>query len=485
MYNSQVGNYTYGTKPHAVTQAGTNTYAYDANGNMTSGAGRTIAYNYDNMPSSITKSGVTATFVYDYAGQRVKKTASSVTTVYIGKLYECTSGVCTKYLLGGSQRIASKKQGVVYYYHTDHLGSSSIITNSSGSKVEEIYYYPYGGTRLNQGSVNVKHKYTGQEEDAETGLYYYGARYYDPILGRFISADTIVPEPTNPQALNRYTYVLNNPLRYIDPTGHWGVYEIISAIIIAVVAWAVDESGGNVSVGGGTSVNSSGNTNYFSWNPSTGETYQVTPSSSVGGGSGYTTSLDLCASSVCAGGGSNYNSPYSSGYGGDLEQYKLYAEAYAYDVNPMTSDDEIYLLARLTFAEGAEFYKEKNVMEALGYTVRNRVEANKRYFGGDTYAGVIYHQDKYGKYQFKSVEGDLWNKATNPALLSGPNARAFNRALTVSKEVYYGRISDPTGGALYFHSYKNQYYGWFGDAHQKGKISPTTPEQIGPFWFFK
>jgi uncharacterized protein RhaS with RHS repeats len=96
--------------------------------------GRTIAYNYDNMPTSITKSRVTATFVYDYSGQRIKKTVSSVTTVYIGKLYECTGGVCTKYVFAGSSRIASKKQSTVYYYHTDHLGSSSVITDSAGNK---------------------------------------------------------------------------------------------------------------------------------------------------------------------------------------------------------------------------------------------------------------------------------------------------------------------------------------------------------------
>ncbi|MDA8215417.1 MAG: DUF2380 domain-containing protein [Nitrospiraceae bacterium] len=138
-----------------------------------------------------------------------------------GKLYECTNGNCTKYIFAGSGRIASKTSSNTYYYHTDHLGNSSIITDAAGNKVEEIYYYPFGGTRLNQGSVNVKHKYTGQEEDPETGLYYYNARYYDPILGRFISADSIVQDPFDPQAFNRYSYTRNNPLIYIDPTGNW------------------------------------------------------------------------------------------------------------------------------------------------------------------------------------------------------------------------------------------------------------------------
>jgi RHS repeat-associated protein len=63
-------------------------------------------------------------------------------------------------------------------------------------------------------------KFTGQRLDS-TGLYYYGARYYDAMIGKFISPDTIVPNPANPQSLNRYSYCYNNPLRYTDQTGHW------------------------------------------------------------------------------------------------------------------------------------------------------------------------------------------------------------------------------------------------------------------------
>ncbi|MFZ3254258.1 MAG: RHS repeat-associated core domain-containing protein, partial [Syntrophales bacterium] len=195
---------------------------------MTSKNGTAIAYDYDNRPTSIGAS----TFVYDYAGQRVKKNG----TVYIGNIYECTGGVCTKYIFAGGTRIAMKSGSTVNYYHTDHLGSSSIVTNASGTKVEEIYYYPYGATRSNSGSVNVKHKYTGQEEDAETGLYYYGARYYDPSIGRFISADTIVPNPSYPQSLNRYSYGYNNPIIYTDPNGHnpFVIGFIIGALIAGI-----------------------------------------------------------------------------------------------------------------------------------------------------------------------------------------------------------------------------------------------------------
>jgi RHS repeat-associated protein len=122
--------------------------------------------------------------------------------------------------------------------HTDHLGSSSVITDNAGNRVQETYYFPFGGTRLNTGNV-VKHKYTGQEEDSETGLYFYNARYYDPMLGRFISADSIVSNPRDPQDLNRYTYAGNNPLIYTDPSGHLKFKSLWKAVVSGIVGGAV------------------------------------------------------------------------------------------------------------------------------------------------------------------------------------------------------------------------------------------------------
>jgi RHS repeat-associated protein len=88
-------------------------------------------------------------------------------------------------------------------------------------QAEDIYYYPYGEIKTNTGPVNVRFKYTGKEFDAEDGLYYYGARYYDPKLTRFISSDTIVPQPFYPQSLNRYAYAYNNPIVLRDLDGHY------------------------------------------------------------------------------------------------------------------------------------------------------------------------------------------------------------------------------------------------------------------------
>jgi len=94
--------------------------------------------------------------------------------------------------------------------------------DSSGVKVGELRYRAYGETRYSSGTTPTSRRFTGQRREGTIGLYDYGARFYDPLLGRFLSADTVVPEPGNPQALNRYAYVLNNPLKYTDPTGHQG-----------------------------------------------------------------------------------------------------------------------------------------------------------------------------------------------------------------------------------------------------------------------
>ncbi len=237
-YNSRKGNYSY-TDPdhvHAVTQAGADTYTYDNNGNMTSGGNRTLTHDYDNRPTTITMGAYVVDSVYDAMGSRVTKTVSGQTTKYIGQLYECTGGVCTKYIFAGTKRIAQVKGTDTFYYHTDHLESSTVITDQNGNKVEELLYYPFGEILSDSSPSKVRYKYAGHEFDSESQLIYMGARYYDPKLARFVSADPVVPvrvelsnyrdfkltqfrQLTNPQALNRYSYVVNNPIVFRDPLG--------------------------------------------------------------------------------------------------------------------------------------------------------------------------------------------------------------------------------------------------------------------------
>jgi len=120
------------------------------------------------------------------------------------------------YPVAGAMRV----NGTLYYVLKDHLGSANVITDASGATIGEARYFPYGETRLTTGTMQTDQLFTGQRELAELGIYHYGARFYSPKLGRFLSADTIVPNAANPQDFNRYSYVRNNPIRYIDPTGH-------------------------------------------------------------------------------------------------------------------------------------------------------------------------------------------------------------------------------------------------------------------------
>ncbi|BEH09273.1 RHS repeat-associated core domain-containing protein [Geobacter sulfurreducens subsp. ethanolicus] len=220
-------------RAHAIGSTGSGRiFQYDNNGNITNDGLRAIVYDYNNMPTSI---GST-TFTYDGNGTRVKKSTSNVNTVYFDKLFECTNGVCVKYIFAGNNRIALKSNNQTLYYHSDHLGSTSVVTDDQGYKVEEIAYYSFGETRQEDGSVAVNHMYTGQEWDSETNLYNYNARIYDPSLGRFLTPDTIVPNPEDPQSLNRYAYARNNPILYSDPTGHWFFFDdLVAAVVGAVV----------------------------------------------------------------------------------------------------------------------------------------------------------------------------------------------------------------------------------------------------------
>ena len=162
--------------------------------------------------------------MYDFQGARAWKStnAPASTTIYIGNIYEVTDGAPTEHIFAGNRRIATKTGSSTTYYHPDHLGGLNIATGGSGNVTETTFYYPYGETRVNTGSVDLHYKFTGKEIDRESGLYYYGARYYDPVIGRFISADSIVQSPGDPQTLNRYSYASNNPLANINPQGTVG-----------------------------------------------------------------------------------------------------------------------------------------------------------------------------------------------------------------------------------------------------------------------
>ncbi|MBI3942399.1 MAG: hypothetical protein HY326_05245 [Chloroflexi bacterium] len=137
------------------------------------------------------------------------------------------SPTATKYYYAGSQRLAERIGETLYFLHGDHLGSMAIVSDLSAVQVGEQRYYAYGGLRYGWtdnnrlGAMATNRLFIGQPLDSYINLIQMGARWYDPAIGRFISPDPIVPQPGNPQSLNRYSYGLNNPVRYTDPSGHF------------------------------------------------------------------------------------------------------------------------------------------------------------------------------------------------------------------------------------------------------------------------
>ena len=114
----------------------------------------------------------------------------------------------------------------VAFLLADHLGSTSTVLDFNGNVVSTQKYYPYGHTRADVSTANppTDKLFTGHQREQDD-MYYMQARFYDPVAGRFLQPDSIVPDPANPQSLNRYSYVYNNPLTYTDPSGHfpgWG-----------------------------------------------------------------------------------------------------------------------------------------------------------------------------------------------------------------------------------------------------------------------
>ena len=209
---------------------------YDASGNLTNdGGGHSFTFDDENRLTG----AAGYTYVYDGDGKRVKKCSNSGCTS--GTLYwtgmgsdalseaGVGGGITEEYIFLNGERVARRDAsgGAVHYYFSDHLKSADVITSNIGAIQEESDYYPYGGEVVVTGSDINNYKFTGKERDAESGLDYFSARHYSNAFGRFMQADwaakpTDVPYANfgNPQSLNLYSYVQNNPTTIGDPDGH-------------------------------------------------------------------------------------------------------------------------------------------------------------------------------------------------------------------------------------------------------------------------
>ncbi len=257
---SGVGVYTYGSTdastpgPHAVVQAGTDTYTYDANGNQLSGARRTLTYTAFNKVAGITRGTHATTFVYGPDRSRSTRTdtvrtgqgTSTTTTVYLGAVEHviAADGASTyrRTLAGGTVLITQQhnKAGTrtandTRYYLKDHLDSVVGVVDSDGVILQRLRYDAWG-QRIDPDNSEILAQltltsplhtrftargYTGHEMLDAHGLIHMNGRIYDPKLGRFLQADPIIQFPHYTQGQNRYSYVLNNPLTYTDPSGYF------------------------------------------------------------------------------------------------------------------------------------------------------------------------------------------------------------------------------------------------------------------------
>jgi len=160
---------------------------------------------------------------------------------FVGGYYERKGSEITKYYMAGAARVAMRKYTIpqsmtVEYMLGDHLGSTSVTTDSNGAMISEMRYKPWGELRYTWTDAPAstspayeltRYQYTGQYSyDVEFGLKYYGARFYDSAVGRFVSADTVIP--SGAQGLDRYAYTNNNPINYTDPSGHDSIVAITS-----------------------------------------------------------------------------------------------------------------------------------------------------------------------------------------------------------------------------------------------------------------
>jgi len=176
------------------------------------------------MGSEWVRPSETVEFAYDPFGRRIEKKTSAKTTRFaydredIVAEYDGANVLQASYIHGPNidEPLQMKRGGVTYFYQRDGLGSIASLSNNTGIKQKTYRYDSFGNIIAETGTVENPYIYTGRERDAETGLYYYRARYYDPQFGRFLNEDPIGFASGDE---NFHAYVGNNPVNFVDPLG--------------------------------------------------------------------------------------------------------------------------------------------------------------------------------------------------------------------------------------------------------------------------
>lgn len=230
-------SYTVGNNNQLPSGSG---FTYDAVGNLIATGSANYAYNGDEMMRSET-TGTTVTYSYDGDGQRVEKSGGTIYWYGLGGQVldetNLSGGLTSEYVFFGGKRIARRDSyGNIFYYFADDLGTSrGIVQSGQTTACYDADFYPYGGEITpHVNSCPQNYKFTGKERDAESGLDDFGARYYTSNFGRFVSSDwSADPEPVpyanqaNPQTLNLYAIVRDNPETFVDRNGHFLTQSLI------------------------------------------------------------------------------------------------------------------------------------------------------------------------------------------------------------------------------------------------------------------
>ncbi len=247
------GSYTYGsTRPHAVTSVGGVSYTYNNNGNVKLRGDHPIWWTAFNKPLSIFSDDASYSFYYDNDFNRIIETiygeGFSRVKINPSALYqiEIEDGVKTRRrhiptpvgVVGVSNYDESDSSTARRYFLKDHLGSSSVIADDSGNAQSNYSYDAWGNPRNASDwsalsawpDYEADEGFTGHEMMSSLELVHMNGRVYDPLIGRFLSPDIVIQAEGNLQNYNRYSYVLNNPLKYTDPSGN-EIFSIIATVI--------------------------------------------------------------------------------------------------------------------------------------------------------------------------------------------------------------------------------------------------------------
>jgi RHS repeat-associated protein len=212
---------------NALTSWNASALTYDANGNLKTDAVHNFTYfwNARNELVEITNPGTLAKFTYDPFGRRISKEVIGRATVYLydgNTVVRETGDVGTASTLSGlgtDEYLSRTVNGVVSYFLPDAIRSTVALTDANGTVTTQYTYEPFGATFVAGPPRANPFRFAGREDDGETDLYYYRARYYSPHFQRFISEDPLAHRPLFVSVPPAYRYALNNPLSLIDPDG--------------------------------------------------------------------------------------------------------------------------------------------------------------------------------------------------------------------------------------------------------------------------